>query len=317
MGQLELANKVLVLKDFRPPKEVGIHYRLLCMTGKEKGSAYYLKSQRIVLGRATSCDIIVYDHKSSREHIELKKIQNNYFLTDLNSQNGVVVNDVKIKQKQLEDGDQIIIGETIYRFNEFNIRPEKKNDIAQKEKKKKDKKGSPLILIVVLLGIVLYFMDDTEKKEQKNKAVTLDNQFVPLDNDLAKTIRRNESERSREVRRQLETIFQRGLRELREKNYFRAIEEFEQALRLSPKNSTAKFYKSLAERGLFNEIEENLISANKDREALRYEKAINSYCNVLRLLKNYKERKEFKRAESHIRSLEKVMGKGEDEIKCF
>ena len=48
------------------------------------------------------------DIKSSREHAEIAQVGKDYNVTDLESQNSVVVNDLKIKQHTLNEGDKVI-----------------------------------------------------------------------------------------------------------------------------------------------------------------------------------------------------------------
>ena len=57
---------IRLTRDLKMPEAVGTHYRVLCMTGKNKGLVYYLKGKRFVLGRTESADIQVLDTKCSR-----------------------------------------------------------------------------------------------------------------------------------------------------------------------------------------------------------------------------------------------------------
>ena len=110
---------VQVINNFRPPKKAGIHHRLLCLTGANKGVSFYIKEKRIVLGRGVSADVQVLDEKASREHAEIVRVGENFILTDLKSQNGTVVEDLKVTQHKLSSGDKIIIGASVYKFEVF------------------------------------------------------------------------------------------------------------------------------------------------------------------------------------------------------
>ena len=120
-----MSKAVKIYKHFERPKEVGIHHRVVCLTGKDKGIAYFLIGKRIVFGRAETTDIRVHDIKSSREHAEIILVGKDYVLTDLGSQNGIIVNDLKVKQHVLNEGDKIIIGQTVYSFSRIEIESEK------------------------------------------------------------------------------------------------------------------------------------------------------------------------------------------------
>ena len=112
-----MAANVRVTTELKNPSEIGVHYRLLCMTGPNKGNVYYLTGKRIIIGRGESADIQIVDTKISREHAELSFSENAYTITDLGAQNGIIVNDTKIKQKKLNDGEKIVIGQAVFKYN--------------------------------------------------------------------------------------------------------------------------------------------------------------------------------------------------------
>ena len=159
--------KVKITRDLSLPETQGTYFRVLCMTGKNKGTAYYLNGSRLVMGRSQKADIQVFDDKSSREHGELAKKKDTYILTDLKSSNGIIVNDIKVIQKKLSGGDKIIIGKVVFRFDIFRVSEKKhlvKKDEGEEEEIQSDDKGigekqnknkKVMIYGIVLLG--LYF----------------------------------------------------------------------------------------------------------------------------------------------------------------
>jgi pSer/pThr/pTyr-binding forkhead associated (FHA) protein len=65
-----------------------------------------------VIGRSKDCDVQLADPNVSRRHAELRQEGTAYWLVDLDSTNGVVVNDRRLKRAKLETGDRITIGST-------------------------------------------------------------------------------------------------------------------------------------------------------------------------------------------------------------
>ena len=124
---------VKVVNNFRALKKIGVHHRLLCLTGGNKGVSYYISGRRVVLGRSDKVDVQVLDEKASREHAEIVNINGDFILTDLKSQNGTVVEDLKITQHKLSSGDKIIIGATVLKFEIFNIESEYKLEVSDGE----------------------------------------------------------------------------------------------------------------------------------------------------------------------------------------
>ena len=112
---------VRVLKNFRPPSKKGVYHRLLSLTGSNKGTSYYIEADRVVLGRSENVDVQIIDGKASREHAEIVRYMDHFILTDLGSQNGIVVNDLKVSQHRLTDGDKIIVGQTVLKYEILEI----------------------------------------------------------------------------------------------------------------------------------------------------------------------------------------------------
>lgn len=335
---MKSTSNVKITRDLKSPEAVGVHHRLLCMTGKNKGLSYYMKGKRAVLGRGDNVDVQVLDNKSSREHAELTLHGGKYVLTDLGSQNGVTVNDLKVSQHTLEDGDRVIIGQTVFKYSILKVEPdltliegedEDSGDLTEfeeeaPEKKKAKKKKSAgddqgkkkkIIYGVVGLAVVMLLFSDGEKEEQdtgeKTQARTLDPSLRVQPGDRGKT------EMDMEQERKLNAVLHRGLREFREGNYFRAIAEFNFALLISPNNGRASFYLNRTKQRLDEEIELNFTKARQEVDALKYDAAIVSYCSVIRLLRDYPDDPRYVEAEEQIDRIQEKMGYLANEDSCF
>jgi hypothetical protein len=65
----------------------------------------------VTIGRAPTCDVIIADPLVSREHALIRIGPTEVFIEDLQSANGVYVNNVRIfEPHQLCDGDRILVG---------------------------------------------------------------------------------------------------------------------------------------------------------------------------------------------------------------
>ena len=70
-----------------------------------------LEAERIVLGRAEACDIVLAGQLISRRHACIKRADHSYFLEDLGSHNGTTLNGLRLIGAQaLHDGDCIELG---------------------------------------------------------------------------------------------------------------------------------------------------------------------------------------------------------------
>ncbi|MGB0454418.1 MAG: FHA domain-containing protein [Bacteriovoracaceae bacterium] len=329
--------KVKIIKGFKVPNRKGSFHRLLCLTGKNKGLSYYLQSNRIILGRSNTVDIQIADVKSSREHAELKLFKNGYVISDLGSQNGVIVNDLKIAQHQLVNGDKIIIGQTVYKYDLIvNEKPElslvKSTDSIASGKKAssqneeeddeaentQDKeKVNKRIAIIAILGIVAWFMlggdeETSQKKRIKGKAAAPE-----IRDNFAEKLKAKKREDDQEQAKKLQVIIGRGLREYREENYFRAINEFNLALIIDPNNSRARFYRDKTQQSLHDEIDTYLQKGQQEIDANKFNKAKVSYCEIVRLLQNFPEDPSYKSALEKLADIETELGLEKGEIDCF
>lgn len=320
-------SNVLIKSDVKIPKEEGNYHRLICMTGPNKGKTYFLKGDKVVIGRGDECDIQIADVKASRMHAELKKKEERYVITDLGGQNGVVLNNEGVKQQQLNDGDKFIIGASVFIYNFVVIARdlavvkdlEKLEDEVEalkkgKEKKASEKKKSPVLMIVIVLAGAYFLMSDDKPAENKLKSQK--KEAVAEDPFLEALIRKNQKD-DEEVKKKLNEILQKGQREFREGNYFRAMEEFNQAKLLNPSDGRANFYYNRSKQRLDEDVENNFIKARQDMDALKFQSAMNAYCTVMRMLKDYPDDQRFKDAQTSIGLVEEKMGMNKGEAKCF
>ena len=93
---------------------------MLVLSVREEGDAQQfitLLQPRLRLGREETNDIVLPDTLASRYHAEMVPEDSGWVVIDLNSTNGVMVNDRRITKRQLlRDGDQVIIGRMQFQF---------------------------------------------------------------------------------------------------------------------------------------------------------------------------------------------------------
>jgi len=108
------------------PKSVASH-RLkanACMvfiypTGPNMGTRYELSVDFPAhIGRTDDCQLFNTDSSVSRLHARIEAKHNGYYVVDLDSTNGTYVNNVRVKESRLNDGDSVRIGNCLYRFLE-------------------------------------------------------------------------------------------------------------------------------------------------------------------------------------------------------
>lgn len=90
---------------------------LLYQEGTAEEQIYPFTNDALTIGRGRENDIqIKNDSKVSRYHCKLQRRGNNFYIEDAKSSNGTLVNGELITDRRLFGGEEIIIGETFFRF---------------------------------------------------------------------------------------------------------------------------------------------------------------------------------------------------------
>jgi pSer/pThr/pTyr-binding forkhead associated (FHA) protein len=89
--------------------------RLVVTEGENKGKAYSLGDVTHV-GRLKSNEITIRDSKISRKNSKITRVGELFFIEDLQSSNGTLVNGKRIKRVQLKPGDSVQIGKVQFLF---------------------------------------------------------------------------------------------------------------------------------------------------------------------------------------------------------
>jgi two-component system, cell cycle response regulator len=92
---------------------------LTCMSGEQVGRRIMLADDHITLGRSPDATIMLQDTHVSRLHLTIQydAAGGKYRIKDLGSSNGTLLNETRITEAELRDGDKIIIGHTLLRFS--------------------------------------------------------------------------------------------------------------------------------------------------------------------------------------------------------
>ena len=90
------------------------------LTGSYVDRTFKLKNTRTLIGTAPDADVVIDDKFMSAKHCEVHYDGNTFRIFDLGSTNGVVLNDKKVLEHDLVDGDTLRLGRTEFRFKSIN-----------------------------------------------------------------------------------------------------------------------------------------------------------------------------------------------------
>ena len=90
--------------------------RLASIAGPLKGKTFVLTEEETAVGRESANQICLSDPSVSRRHCVIKREGELFKITDLESLNSTFVNDVPVKERYLEHGDRLRIGDYSFSF---------------------------------------------------------------------------------------------------------------------------------------------------------------------------------------------------------
>lgn len=90
--------------------------RLAAIAGPLKGTMFTLTEEEVSIGRESSNQLCIRDTLLSRHHCLIKREAEQFKISDLDSLNGTFVNNVPVKERLLEHGDRIAMGDSLFLY---------------------------------------------------------------------------------------------------------------------------------------------------------------------------------------------------------
>lgn len=98
------------------PASASPHGCLIFIAGERIGRKLSLEAGDLIAGRDPSSDIMINSDLISRQHAKFVTHDDTTLLIDLDSTNGTYVNDQRIRQRPLTDGDRVAIGKVVVKY---------------------------------------------------------------------------------------------------------------------------------------------------------------------------------------------------------
>jgi pSer/pThr/pTyr-binding forkhead associated (FHA) protein len=96
--------------------EEGKNPKLVVLTGKKRGEELQLTTDGATIGRTKDADLVVKDKSISRRHAQFRREGGGWVVRDLESKNGVRVNNREISEQGLRTGDVVMLGGVKMKF---------------------------------------------------------------------------------------------------------------------------------------------------------------------------------------------------------
>ncbi len=277
--------------------------KLEFLSGVNKGSTYALTKNEVRLGRAQDNDIVIEDSLVSRHHAKIFIEHHSVVIEDLDTANGTFVNQKRIERHILSSGDIIQIGSETFRFGS-----KEKMELMKGEPQKVTPKIFQTFLygafgLIFIFGIWIWSQktpsrsDDFTRNIATKNRLSLENEGLsvsptpPLERE-AFTINKEKADR----------FYESGYRELIEKNYSRAIDDFKAALELFPDHPLARLFLEKAHKMVSEEVDTHYKTAINYFNNGQYGLAIFHFQKVLLLLEKRRPAEDYctARLERHL-----------------
>jgi len=104
-------------RDHTPAKDPSLRAHLVLLTGDKAGTTYLIKDDRMtIIGREAQCQIHIQDPDASRRHAAIQPFGREFYIMDMGSTNGILVNGQQEEKRILRHADKIIIGRQEFQF---------------------------------------------------------------------------------------------------------------------------------------------------------------------------------------------------------
>ncbi|MGE0615814.1 MAG: FHA domain-containing protein [Bacteriovoracia bacterium] len=295
------------------PRQPGELMRLKVIQGPDYGAIFVVTGARATVGRGETCDVMISDLKSSRQHAEFIAVPGGWKVRDLGSANGILLNGNEAKIADVRTGNTVTIGETVLEFmaasdsNTLMLKAPAKSPAQMKAdqaaldahrqriramtsfgggeamkaavaRPNLNPAGQRRLLIYGALGALLYFLVGTEGEQvQKRKKRTTSVEA----RDLASLLPPDDSP---EVNKTATMFFKAGFKEYQAGNYLRAKVQFETALQVSPGHKLSNLYLQNCDKAIQEEVKFHLDRGLKGYESGKLRESKGHYEAILRLL---------------------------------
>lgn len=95
--------------------------KLVCLDGRQRGRSVVLDKEKILVGRAPDCDIVLDDKFASRVHASISRLDSVFIVEDAGSKNGILLDNERLQEGTkgiLADGVILTFAQTRFKFED-------------------------------------------------------------------------------------------------------------------------------------------------------------------------------------------------------
>lgn len=118
MVDSDVQTRVTALESLNNAVPAGLDCLVVIYSANKANShkRYLLEKDSLSIGRGSDNEIVLDSDSVSRKHSKVVKRGTNWYIVDCSSTNGTYVNDAMVHEYPLRQGDQVKIGDTIFKY---------------------------------------------------------------------------------------------------------------------------------------------------------------------------------------------------------
>jgi pSer/pThr/pTyr-binding forkhead associated (FHA) protein len=331
------------LKSSAVARQKGELARFRVIKGPDRGCAFIIVNTRASIGRGEENDMVIGDLKASRLHAEVTAGPTGWMVRDLGSANGILHNGIQSRSSPLRSSDLVTLGETVLEFLGAEVEPQRllagpmdELDAEQLLRSKARAKDRPrtlsdpfglsaqpavavapgsgskkvvrltiagVLAVLVVIGMDMFSEDGKPKPKKSVRKVASTGEPVDLASLLPKFDKPQTS-------RNAEMFYRQGFREYRERNYIRALNQFELVLQMDPDHDMARRYRDNARMAIDDEVKTHLEFGKKTFSSGKLREAKGHYEAILRLLHTDQANPAYSEAKEQLEKVRSEMDGG-------
>ncbi|GAC1367573.1 MAG: DUF3662 and FHA domain-containing protein [Actinomycetota bacterium] len=113
-GRFEVATEHHAMAE-APAPQAGPR-QVVRLVGSPTPKEWVLEGERLIIGRLPDCEVSLADANASRQHAELVRRDGEWWIVDLGSTNGTLVNGSLVRERRMMMGDRIQVGSSTLDF---------------------------------------------------------------------------------------------------------------------------------------------------------------------------------------------------------
>jgi len=281
--------------------------------GPDRGQAFQILNQQVLIGRDLTNQVVLQDPKCSRVQAAINVRTDRVYIEDLSSKQSTFVNSKPVESRELKDGDKIEIGDTIIVFRAEANQPKQKSlqaanpnlasiqglpiqpnhypKTTRRPSKNSGKKSGGRLrfytIVFIVLGSLTYFITSTPPVNKVEPSVRSQDKAdseikrAEAQATLASAGKKLDTAEAKSRYEQAQRKYKTGNEKYNDADFQGAMKDFEDVIGLFADYFGTKKFGSVEEHTKYIEANKHYLEGFRDYNKGQYSRAIRSFETAL------------------------------------